>query len=293
MSAADITAPARSLAETIEAAFERREEIGPATKGTVREAVEVALDLLDRGAARVAEKSADGSWRVNQWLKKAVLLSFRLNDMSVIPGGPGHAAWWDKIASKFEGWSEDRFRSAGFRAVPGSVVRRSAYVAPGVVLMPCFVNLGAYVDQGTMIDTWSTVGSCAQIGKNCHISGGVGIGGVLEPLQASPVIVEDNCFIGARSEVAEGVIVREGSVLSMGVFIGASTKIVDRDSGRIFQGEVPAYSVVVPGALPGKPAAGGKDSADIASPSLACAVIVKRVDERTRAKTSINELLRD
>ena len=293
MSAADITAPARSLAETIEAAFERREEIGPATKGAVREAVEVALDLLDRGAGRVAEKSADGSWRVNQWLKKAVLLSFRLNDMSVIPGGPGHAAWWDKIASKFDGWSEDRFRSAGFRAVPGSVVRRSAYVAPGVVLMPCFVNLGAYVDQGTMIDTWSTVGSCAQIGKNCHISGGVGIGGVLEPLQASPVIVEDNCFIGARSEVAEGVIVREGSVLSMGVFIGASTKIVDRDSGRIFQGEVPAYSVVVPGTLPGKRAAGGKDRADIASPSLACAVIVKRVDEKTRAKTSINELLRD
>ena len=293
MSAADITAPARSLAETIEAAFERREEIGPATKGAVREAVEAALDLLDRGAARVAEKSADGSWRVNQWLKKAVLLSFRLNDMNVIPGGPGHAAWWDKVASKFDGWSEDRFRSAGFRAVPGSVVRRSAYVAPGVVLMPCFVNLGAYVDQGTMIDTWSTVGSCAQIGKNCHISGGVGIGGVLEPLQASPVIVEDNCFIGARSEVAEGVIVREGSVLSMGVFIGASTKIVDRDSGRIFQGEVPAYSVVVPGTLPGKPAAGGKDSADIASPSLACAVIVKRVDEKTRAKTSINELLRD
>ena len=293
MSAADVAGPTTTLAETIEAAFERREEIGPATKGAVREAVEAALDLLDRGAARVAEKSADGSWRVNQWLKKAVLLSFRLNDMSVIPGGPGHAAWWDKIASKFDGWSEDRFRSAGFRAVPGSVVRRSAYVAPGVVLMPCFVNLGAYVDQGTMIDTWSTVGSCAQIGKNCHISGGVGIGGVLEPLQASPVIVEDNCFIGARSEVAEGVIVREGSVLSMGVFIGASTKIVDRDSGRIFQGEVPAYSVVVPGTLPGKPAPGGKDSADIASPSLACAVIVKRVDEKTRAKTSINELLRD
>jgi 2,3,4,5-tetrahydropyridine-2-carboxylate N-succinyltransferase len=293
MSAADVAGPTTTLAETIEAAFERREEIGPATKGAVREAVEAALDLLDRGAARVAEKSADGAWRVNQWLKKAVLLSFRLNDMSVIPGGPGHAAWWDKVASKFDGWSEDRFRSAGFRAVPGSVVRRSAYVAPGVVLMPCFVNLGAYVDQGTMIDTWSTVGSCAQIGKNCHISGGVGIGGVLEPLQASPVIVEDNCFIGARSEVAEGVIVREGSVLSMGVFIGASTKIVDRDSGRIFQGEVPAYSVVVPGTLPGKPAAGGKDSGDIASPSLACAVIVKRVDEKTRAKTSINELLRD
>jgi 2,3,4,5-tetrahydropyridine-2-carboxylate N-succinyltransferase len=293
MSSADITAPARPLAQTIEAAFERREEIAPATKGPVREAVAAALDLLDRGAVRVAEKSADGSWRVNQWLKKAVLLSFRLNDMSVIPGGPGRAAWWDKVPSKFDGWSEDRFRSAGFRAVPGAVVRRAAYVAPGVVLMPCFVNLGAYVDQGTMIDTWSTVGSCAQIGKNCHISGGVGIGGVLEPLQASPVIVEDNCFIGARSEVAEGVIVREGSVLSMGVFIGASTKIVDRDSGQIFQGEVPAYSVVVPGTLPGKPAAHGRGSGDIASPSLSCAVIVKRVDEKTRAKTSINELLRD
>jgi 2,3,4,5-tetrahydropyridine-2,6-dicarboxylate N-succinyltransferase len=283
MSAADVAGSTKTLAETIEAAFERREEIGPATKGTVREAVDAALDLLDRGTSRVAEKSVDGSWRVNQWLKKAVLLSFRLNDMSVIPGGPGHATWWDKVASKFDGWSEDRFRSAGFRAVPGSVVRRSAYVAPGVVLMPCFVNLGAYVDQGTMIDTWSTVGSCAQIGN----------GGVLEPLQASPVIVEDNCFIGARSEVAEGVIVREGSVLSMGVFIGASTKIVDRDSGRIFQGEVPAYSVVVPGALPGKPATRGQDVADIPSPSLSCAVIVKRVDEKTRAKTSINELLRD
>jgi 2,3,4,5-tetrahydropyridine-2,6-dicarboxylate N-succinyltransferase len=293
MSAADIATPTKPLAETIEAAFERREEIGPATKGAVREAVEAALDLLDRGAARVAEKSTDGSWRVNEWLKKAVLLSFRLNDMSVIPGGPGQAVWWDKIASKFDGWGENRFRSAGFRAVPGAVVRRSAYVAPGVVLMPCFVNLGAYVDQGTMIDTWSTVGSCAQIGKNCHISGGVGIGGVLEPLQAAPVIVEDNCFIGARSEVAEGVIVREGSVLSMGVFIGASTKIVDRDSGRIFQGEVPPYSVVVPGTLPGKPVGTGKGSAAAATPSLSCAVIVKRVDEKTRAKTSINELLRD
>jgi 2,3,4,5-tetrahydropyridine-2,6-dicarboxylate N-succinyltransferase len=292
MAAADIATPTKPLAETIEAAFERRDEIGPATKGAVREAVEAALDLLDRGAARVAEKSADGSWRVNQWLKKAVLLSFRLNDMSIIAGGPGQAVWWDKVASKFDGWKEERFRNAGFRAVPGSVVRRSAYVAPGVVLMPCFVNLGAYVDQGTMIDTWSTVGSCAQIGKNCHISGGVGIGGVLEPLQAAPVIVEDNCFIGARSEVAEGVIVREGSVLSMGVFIGASTKIVDRESGRIFQGEVPSYSVVVPGSLPGKPG-GGKGSAEVATPSLSCAVIVKRVDEKTRAKTSINELLRD
>ncbi|HKM87675.1 MAG TPA: 2,3,4,5-tetrahydropyridine-2,6-dicarboxylate N-succinyltransferase [Xanthobacteraceae bacterium] len=278
----------RILAETIDAAFERREEIGPATTGAVRAAVEDALDLLDRGEARVAEKAADGSWRVNQWLKKAVLLSFRLSDMSVIPGGPGHAAWWDKIPSKFDGWGDNHFRAAGFRAVPGCVVRRSAYIAPGVVLMPCFVNLGAHVDRGTMIDTWATVGSCAQIGKNCHISGGAGIGGVLEPLQANPVIVEDNCFIGARSEVAEGVILREGAVLSMGVFIGASTKIVDRDSGEVFRGEVPAYSVVVPGSIPGKPNKRGEPG-----PNLACAVIVKRVDEQTRAKTSINELLRD
>ena len=243
----------KTLAETIDAAFERREEIGPATTGAVRELVEHALDLLDRGEARVAEKAPDGSWRVNQWLKKAVLLSFRLNDMGVIPGGPGRAVWWDKIPSKFDGWGDNHFRAAGFRAVPGCVVRRSAYIAPGVVLMPSFVNLGAYVDRGTMIDTWATVGSCAQIGKNCHISGGAGIGGVLEPLQANPVIVEDNCFIGARSEVAEGVILRQGAVLSMGVFIGASTKIVDRASGEIFQGEVPAYAVVVPGSLPGKP----------------------------------------
>jgi 2,3,4,5-tetrahydropyridine-2,6-dicarboxylate N-succinyltransferase len=295
MSAADLAkglatteSALQSLAHTVDSAFEKREEIGPATRGAVREAVEEALDLLDRGAARVAEKAADGSWRVNQWLKKAVLLSFRLNDMSVIPGGPGGAAWWDKVPSKFDGWGDNRFRAAGFRAVPGAVVRRSAYIAPGVVLMPCFVNLGAYVDKGTMIDTWSTVGSCAQIGKNCHISGGVGIGGVLEPLQAEPVIVEDNCFIGARSEVAEGVIVREGAVLAMGVFIGASTKIVERDSGKVYRGEVPAYSVVVPGSLPGASAAGGAPG-----PSLSCAVIVKRVDERTRAKTSINELLRD
>jgi 2,3,4,5-tetrahydropyridine-2-carboxylate N-succinyltransferase len=290
MPAADTAS--RTLAETIDQAFERREEIGPATKGAVREAVEDALDLLDRGAARVAEKAGDGAgkgtWTVNQWLKKAVLLSFRLNDMSVIAGGPGRAVWWDKVASKFDGWDEARFRAAGFRAVPSCVVRRSAYIAPGVVLMPCFVNLGAYVDKGTMIDTWATVGSCAQIGRNCHISGGAGIGGVLEPLQAGPVIVEDNCFIGARSEVAEGVIVREGAVLSMGVFIGASTKIVDRDSGRVFVGEVPAYAVVVPGSLPGKPRANGEPSAN-----LSCAVIVKRVDEKTRAKTSINELLRD
>ena len=271
------------LATTIDDAFEQRDAISPATKGAVREAVDAALELLDSGKARVAERQADGQWRVNQWLKKAVLLSFRLTDMSVIGGGPGKAAWWDKVPSKFEGWGENRFRDAGFRAVPGAVVRRSAYIAPGVVLMPSFVNLGAYVDKGTMVDTWATIGSCAQIGKNCHISGGAGIGGVLEPLQAGPVIIEDNCFVGARSEVAEGVILRTGAVLSMGVFIGASTKIVDRDSGKVMQGEVPAYAVVVPGSLPGK--AGG--------PSLYCAVIVKRVDEQTRSKTSINELLRD
>jgi 2,3,4,5-tetrahydropyridine-2,6-dicarboxylate N-succinyltransferase len=289
MSAAELAKTAKqTLAETIDAAFERREEIGPATHGAVREAVDEALDLLDGGAARVAEKAPDGSWRVNEWLKKAVLLSFRLNDMAIIPGGPGRAAWWDKVPSKFDAWDDVRFRASGFRAVPGCVVRRSAYIAPGVVLMPSFVNLGAYVDKGTMIDTWATVGSCAQIGKNCHISGGAGIGGVLEPLQAGPVIIEDNCFIGARSEVAEGVIVREGAVLSMGVFIGASTKIVDRDSGAVFRGEVPPYAVVVPGSLPGKPRANGEPS-----PSLSCAVIVKRVDEKTRAKTSINELLRD
>jgi 2,3,4,5-tetrahydropyridine-2-carboxylate N-succinyltransferase len=276
------------LAKTIDDAFEQRNDVGPSTKGPVRDAVEQALDLLDRGAARVAEKGADGVWSVNQWLKKAVLLSFRLNDMSVIPGGPGKAVWWDKVASKFDGWGDNRFRDAGFRAVPGSIVRRSAYIAPGVVLMPSFVNLGAYVDSGTMVDTWATVGSCAQIGRNCHISGGAGIGGVLEPLQAGPVIIEDNCFIGARAEVAEGVIVREGSVLSMGVYLGASTKIVDRDSGKVLQGEVPPYSVVVSGTLPGKPMRDGAPG-----PGLYCAVIVKRVDERTRAKTSINELLRD
>jgi len=276
------------LAKTIDDAFEQRNEIGPATKGAVRDAVEAALDLLDAGRARVAEKQPDGSWRVNQWLKKAVLLSFRLNDMSVIPGAPGKAAWWDKVPSKFDGWSEPRFREAGFRAVPGAIVRRSAYVAPGVVLMPSFVNLGAYVDSGTMIDTWSTVGSCAQIGKNCHISGGTGIGGVLEPLQAGPVVIEDNCFIGARAEVAEGVIVREGAVLSMGVFIGASTRIIDRETGAVLQGEVPPYSVVVSGTIPGKPLPDGSPG-----PGLYCAVIVKRVDAKTRAKTSINELLRD
>jgi 2,3,4,5-tetrahydropyridine-2,6-dicarboxylate N-succinyltransferase len=287
-----MSANADNLAKTIDAAFERRDEIGPKTEGEVREAVEEALDLLDRGAVRVAERAVDGAsagtWRVNQWLKKAVLLSFRLNDMSAIAGGPGHAAWWDKVPSKFDHWDESRFRAAGFRAVPGCVVRRSAYIAPGVVLMPSFVNLGAYVDTGTMVDTWATVGSCAQIGKNCHISGGAGIGGVLEPLQAGPVIIEDNCFIGARSEVAEGVIVREGAVLSMGVFIGASTKIIDRDSGKTLQGEVPAYSVVVPGTIAGNP---GKSGAP--APNLYCAVIVKRVDAKTRAKTSINELLRD
>jgi 2,3,4,5-tetrahydropyridine-2-carboxylate N-succinyltransferase len=276
------------LAKTIDDAFERRDAIGPTTKGAVRDAVDAALDLLDQGKARVAEKAPDGSWRVNQWLKKAVLLSFRLNDMSVIPGAPGKAAWWDKVPSKFDGWSEARFRDAGFRAVPGAIVRRSAYIAPGVVLMPSFVNLGAYVDSGTMIDTWSTVGSCAQIGKNCHISGGTGIGGVLEPLQAGPVVIEDNCFIGARAEVAEGVIVREGAVLSMGVFIGASTRIIDRETGVSFMGEVPPYSVVVSGTMPGKPLPDGSPG-----PGLYCAVIVKRVDAKTRAKTSINELLRD
>jgi 2,3,4,5-tetrahydropyridine-2,6-dicarboxylate N-succinyltransferase len=276
------------LARTIDAAFDNRDRIGPATTDSVRDAVEAALDLLDRGAVRVAEKGPDGSWRVNQWLKKAVLLSFRLNDMAVIPGGPGQAAWFDKVPSKFAGWGDNRFREAGFRAVPGAIVRRSAYIAPGVVLMPSFVNLGAYVDSGTMVDTWATVGSCAQIGKNCHISGGAGIGGVLEPLQAAPVIVEDNCFVGARAEVAEGVIVRQGSVLAMGVYLGASTKIVDRDSGKVLQGEVPPYSVVVSGTLPGKAMPDGSPG-----PGLYCAVIVKRVDEKTRAKTSINELLRE
>src|SRR5438876_11662340 len=280
--------PHGELAKTIDAAFETRDGIGPNTRGAVREAVERALDLLDRGEARVAEKRGDGRWHVHQWLKKAVLLSFRLNDTALIGGGPGGSGWWDKVPSKFLGWTEQRFREAGFRPVPGCVVRRSAFIAPGVVLMPCFVNVGARVDAGTMIDTWATVGSCAQVGKNCHISGGVGIGGVLEPLQAGPVIVEDDCFIGARAEVAEGVIVRKGAVLAMGVFLGASTKIVDRETGETFIGEVPEYAVVVPGALPGKPLKNGQPG-----PSLACAVIVKRVDERTRAKTSINELLRD
>ena len=276
-----------NLAQVIEAAFADRERIGFDTRGEVRDAVETALDLLDRGEVRVAEKSADG-YVVHQWLKKAVLLSFRLNDMAVIEGGPGGAVWWDKVPSKFAGWDGPRFREAGFRAVPGCVVRRSAYIAPGVVLMPCFVNLGAHVDRGSMIDTWATVGSCAQIGRNCHISGGAGIGGVLEPLQAGPVVIEDDCFIGARAEVAEGVIVERGSVLSMGVYLGASTKIVDRATGEVFLGRVPPYSVVVSGSMPGKPLPDGSPG-----PSLYCAVIVKRVDAGTRSKTSINELLRD
>lgn len=275
-----------ALRQVIDDAFERRDTIGPGTTGPVRAAVEQALDLLDRGEARVAEKGP-GGWAVNQWLKKAVLLSFRLTDTALIPGGPGGAVWWDKVPSKFLGWDEVRFREAGFRAVPGCVVRRSAYVAPDAVLMPCFLNLGAYVDSGTMIDTWATVGSCAQIGKRCHISGGAGIGGVLEPLQAGPVIIEDDCFIGARAEVAEGVIVEEGSVLSMGVYLGASTRIVDRETGQVHMGRVPPYSVVVSGTMPGRPLPDGSPG-----PGLYCAVIVKRVDARTRAKTSINELLR-
>ncbi|HVO16035.1 MAG TPA: 2,3,4,5-tetrahydropyridine-2,6-dicarboxylate N-succinyltransferase [Alphaproteobacteria bacterium] len=277
-----------ALEKTVDAAWETRDGISPATKGPVRDAVDATLDALDAGRLRVAEKGAQG-WRVNQWTKKAVLLSFRLNDMTPIPGGPGGATpWFDKVPSKFAGWDDAKFRAAGFRAVPNCVVRRSAYIAPGVVLMPSFVNLGAHVDRGTMVDTWATVGSCAQIGKNCHISGGAGIGGVLEPLQADPVIIEDNCFIGARSEVAEGVIVETGAVLSMGVYIGASTRIVDRETGEEFRGRVPAYSVVVPGSLPGRPMKSGAPG-----PSLYCAVIVKRVDEKTRAKTSINELLRE
>jgi len=281
-----------ALQSEIEKAWDDKDSLSPETGGTVREAVETALDALDSGALRVAEKK-DSGWVVNQWAKKAVLLSFRLFDMSPIPGGPigpaerGAAQWFDKVPSKFAGWDEIAFRNAGFRAVPNCVVRRSAYIAPGVVLMPSFVNLGAYVDEGTMVDTWATVGSCAQIGKNCHISGGAGIGGVLEPLQAEPVIIEDNCFIGARSEVAEGVIVGEGSVLSMGVYLGQSTKIIDRETGDITYGKVPPYSVVVPGSLPGKALPNGE-----AGPSLYCAVIVKHVDAKTRAKTSINDLLR-
>jgi 2,3,4,5-tetrahydropyridine-2-carboxylate N-succinyltransferase len=276
-----------TLQKTIEDAWEDRENISPATKGGVRKAVEKALDLLDAGKVRVAEKT-DGEWTVNQWLKKAVLLSFRLNDMALIPGGPAKSFYWDKVKPKFQGWKKGDFKKAGFRVLPGAIVRRSAYIAPGVVLLPSFVNLGAYVDEGTMVDTWATVGSCAQIGKTCHISGGAGIGGVLEPLQAGPVIIEDNCFIGARAEVAEGVIVGEGSVLSMGVYLGASTTIIDRATGEKHFGRVPPYSVVVSGTMPGKPLPNGEPG-----PNLYCAVIVKRVDEKTRAKTSINELLRD
>ncbi|MCT8268963.1 2,3,4,5-tetrahydropyridine-2,6-dicarboxylate N-succinyltransferase [Afifella sp. JA880] len=275
------------LAATIDEAFEKRGELSPETQGPVRDAVDAALDLLDSGEERVAAPGPDGNWHVNQWLKKAVLLSFRLTPMSVIEGGPGGAVWWDKVPSKFAGWGASDFESAGFRAVPHCVVRRSAFIAPGAVLMPSFVNLGAYVGEGAMIDTWATVGSCAQIGKNVHLSGGAGIGGVLEPLQAGPVVIEDDCFIGARAEVAEGVIVRQGSVLSMGVYLGASTKIVDRNTGEVFIGEVPPYSVVVPGTMPSKNLPG-----ENWGPQLYCAVIVKRVDERTRAKTSINELLR-
>ena len=280
------------LAATVDAAWEGRDQVSPATKGEWREAVEAALEGMDSGTLRVAEKTGAG-WQVHQWLKKAVLLSFRLNDMVEIPGGPvdperGAAKWWDKVPSKFAGWSSNRFRDAGFRAVPGAIVRRSAYIAPNVVLMPSFVNVGAYVDSGTMVDTWATVGSCAQIGKNCHLSGGVGIGGVLEPLQAEPVIIEDDCFVGARSEVVEGVIVEQGAVLAMGTFIGATTKIVNRDTGEIHMGRVPAYSVVVPGSFPGRPLPDGSPG-----PNLYCAVIVKQVDAQTRARTSINELLRE
>ncbi|MEH6720351.1 MAG: 2,3,4,5-tetrahydropyridine-2,6-dicarboxylate N-succinyltransferase [Aurantimonas endophytica] len=284
-----MTAPDRAALEsTIERAFDERDTISASTTGAVREAVEAALEMLDRGEARVATRGDDGAWTVHQWLKKAVLLSFRLNDMQVIEGGAGGAMWWDKVPSKFAGWGEDRFREAGLRAVPGSIVRKGAFIGKDVVLMPSFVNLGAYVDSGSMVDGWATVGSCAQIGKNVHLSGGVGIGGVLEPLQAGPTIIEDNCFIGARSEVVEGCIVREGSVLGMGVFIGQSTKIVDRATGSVTYGEVPPYSVVVAGSLPAaKPMGNGEPG-----PSLYCAVIVKRVDERTRSKTSINELLR-
>ena len=280
------------LQTQIEKAFEDRATINAATRGHARDAVDEALDLLDRGKARVAEKlpgaTGPNSWKVNQWLKKAVLLSFRLNDNALIDGGPGQATWWDKIPSKMEGWGENRFKDAGFRAVPGAIVRRSAFIARDVVLMPSFVNLGAYVDEKTMVDTWVTVGSCAQIGKNVHLSGGVGIGGVLEPLQANPTIIEDDCFIGARSEVVEEVIIGEGSVLSMGVFISASTKVIDRASGKVHVGHVPPYSVVVPGSLPGKPLPDGSPG-----PSLYCAVIVKTVDAQTRAKTGINELLRE
>lgn len=279
-----------ALEKTIETAFDNRDSVTISTKGEVRDAVEESLNLLDAGKARVAVRGEDGNWTVNQWLKKAVLLSFRLNDMDVVKGGPGNSTWWDKVPSKFEGWGENQFRSAGFRAVPNAVVRRSAYIAKNVVLMPSFVNLGAFVDEGTMVDTWATVGSCAQIGKHVHLSGGVGIGGVLEPMQAGPTIIEDNCFIGARSEVVEGCIIREGSVLGMGVYIGKSTKIVNRATGEVTYGEVPPYSVVVAGSMP----SGNATMPNRApAPHLYCAVIVKTVDEKTRSKTGINELLRD
>jgi len=270
------------LESEIEAAWNIRDTITPSTKGKVRDAIEETLETLDKGELRVAEKTENNVWKVNQWAKKAVLLGFRIKDMEIQNGGPQSSGWWDKVDSKFKNWTEKSWKEAGFRAVPNCVVRKSAYIAPGVVLMPSFVNLGAYVDEGTMVDTWATVGSCAQIGKNVHLSGGVGIGGVLEPMQAGPTIIEDNCFIGARSEVVEGCIVREGSVLGMGVYIGQSTKIVDRETGEIMYGEVPPYSVVVSGSMPSKN-----------NVSLYCAVIVKRVDEKTRSKTGINELLRD
>jgi 2,3,4,5-tetrahydropyridine-2-carboxylate N-succinyltransferase len=283
------TSQLSALSATIDRAFEERDSVNTGTRGEVRDAVESALNLLDSGKARVAERGEDGNWTVNQWLKKAVLLSFRLNPMEIVKGGPGESAWWDKVPSKFDGWSVNEFEKAGFRAVPNCVVRRSAYIAPNAILMPSFVNLGAYVGEGTMVDTWATVGSCAQIGKHVHLSGGVGIGGVLEPMQAGPTIIEDNCFIGARSEVVEGCIVREGSVLGMGVFIGKSTKIVDRATGEVTYGEVPPYSVVVAGSMPSdKTMPNG-----LPAPSLYCAVIVKRVDAQTRSKTGINELLRD
>ncbi|PWE55996.1 2,3,4,5-tetrahydropyridine-2,6-dicarboxylate N-succinyltransferase [Metarhizobium album] len=285
MTSADLA----SLEKTVETAFDNRDSVNTSTRGEIRDAVESALNLLDSGKARVATRGDDGAWTVHQWLKKAVLLSFRLNPMEIVKGGPGESVWWDKVPSKFDGWSANEFEKAGFRAVPNCVVRRSAYIAPNAILMPSFVNLGAYVGEGTMVDTWATVGSCAQIGKHVHLSGGVGIGGVLEPMQAGPTIIEDNCFIGARSEVVEGCIVREGSVLGMGVFIGKSTKIVDRATGEISYGEVPPYSVVVAGSLPSdKTMANGQPA-----PSLYCAVIVKRVDAQTRSKTGINELLRD
>ena len=275
-----------NLQSTIDAAWDARDTVSPATTGAVRDVVNSALTMLDDGSARVAEPVGDG-WQVNQWLKKAVLLSFRLNDNRIMPG-PGAVNWWDKVPSKFADWDESRFRSAGFRAVPGCIVRHGAHIAKNVVLMPSFVNIGARVGEGSMVDTWATVGSCAQIGANVHLSGGVGIGGVLEPLQAGPVIIEDDCFIGARSEVVEGVHIERGVVLSMGVFISSTSKIIDRATGEVFVGRVPAYSVVVPGALPGKPLPDGSPG-----PSLSCAVIVKRVDAQTRAKTAINELLRD